>query len=210
MKCGSGFACTLLVIAGLWPAAALSMPPYQEYSEQHSGRTTNCAMCHVNDMGPTGEGVGQLGSMTPAQLAQIRKAEAAMQPGSDIDNPLLNKFGNEIVHKIGMAKFLELTTDPGKLPEAIGYDSDLDGDGIPDAQEYLDGTNPLDKNQGDPKKLFFINLNRCKFDIILAAIAVFCLEYGLRHFLRGATLAGAKPSVAPPDPAASDSTNSPD
>jgi hypothetical protein len=173
----------------LWAQAAFSMPPYQEYSEQHSGRTTNCAMCHVSDMGPTGEGPGQMGSMSPEELAQVRKAEAAMQPGSDIQNPLLNKFGNHIVHKIGMLKFLQLTTDPGKLPEAIGFDSDLDGDGIPDAQEFLDGTNPLDKYHGDPQKLFFINLNRCKFDIVIAAIAVFLLEFGLRNLIRSATIA---------------------
>jgi hypothetical protein len=143
----------------------------------------------MNPTGPTGDGPGQLGSLTPEELAQVHKAESALQPGSEVDNPVLNKFGNAIIHKIGMAKFLELTADPGKLPEAYGFESDLDGDGIPDAQEYLDGTNPLDKYDGDPAKLFFINLNRFKFDILLATVAVFLLEFGLRHLLRGTTMA---------------------
>jgi hypothetical protein len=111
----------------------------------------------------------------------------AFEPGSDVNNPILNKFGNEIIHTIGMKKFLALMADPSKLPEALGNKSDLDGDGIPDAQEYLDGTDPLNKFHGDPIKLFFINLNRSKLDLLLAASAVLLLAFGLANLVAAAS-----------------------
>jgi len=43
-----------------------------------------------------------------------------MEPGNNVDNPILNKFGNAIVHQIGMKKVLEISTDPGKLAQALG------------------------------------------------------------------------------------------
>ncbi|SRR5579885_1806657 len=189
MRAGAAIVFASLVVAWSQAAPAFSFPPFQQFSEKHSGRTTNCSMCHMNDDGPTGNGHGQIGGLTKDQLEQLNKARAALQPGSEVDNPILNKFGNEIVRKLGMQKVLELSADPAKLPEALGNTTDLDDDGIPDAQEYLDGTDPLNKSHGDPAKLFFINLSRCKLQIALAVVAVFLLDYGLAHLLKGLSIA---------------------
>jgi len=178
------FALTLTCVA---VPVAHSFPQFQEFSEKHSGRTVNCAMCHLNDDGPAGDGQGQIGSLSPDEVKQLNKARTAFEPGSDVNNPILNKFGNEIIHTIGMKKFLASISDPSKLPESLGNKSDLDGDGIPDAQEYLDGTDPLNKFHGDPIKLFFINLNRSKLDLLLAASAVFLLAFGLANLVAGAS-----------------------
>jgi len=169
--------------------AARAFPQYQEFSEKHSGRTVNCAMCHLSDDGPAGDGPGQTGSLSQDDLNQLNKARTAMEPGSTVTNPILNKFGNEIIRAIGMKKFLELMPDPAKLPQALGDKSDLDGDGISDGQEFLDGTDPLNKYHGDPLKLFFINLNRCKFELLLIAVAVLFLDYGLANLVAGASSA---------------------
>ena len=182
---------TNLFRAVIWlPAVLVSSlpahgyPAYQAFSEKHSGRTVNCAMCHVNDNGPIGTGHGQIGGLTADQLEHLNKARAALEPGQQVDSPILNKFGNQIIKTIGRMKFIELGNDPGKLPQALGFKSDLDGDGIPDAQEFLDGTDPLNKFNGDPWKLLLINLGRNKLQVALAAIAIFCLGYGLAHLLK--------------------------
>ncbi|MBU6454898.1 MAG: hypothetical protein KGS72_24225 [Cyanobacteria bacterium REEB67] len=122
-------------------------------------------------------------------MEQLNKARAALEPGNTVDNPILNKFGNAIVHQIGLKKVLELSTDPVKLPQALDPKSDLDDDGIADGQEYLDGTDPLNKYHGDAMKLFFINLGRSKYQLLLAAAAVFLLGYGLTHLLKGISAA---------------------
>src|SRR6185369_5526954 len=174
-----------LAIAWLLPLPAVSFPQFQQYCEKHSGRPVNCFMCHMNDDGPTGDGEGQIGSLKPEDLERLNKTRAQTEPGSEIDNPILNKFGNQILHKLGMKKVLELTNDPSKLPEALGKESDLDNDGIPDGQEFADGTDALNKFNGDPWKLMVINANRYKFQIILASKAVLFLDYGLAHLIKG-------------------------
>ncbi|CAN5639137.1 hypothetical protein BH10CYA1_BH10CYA1_13480 [soil metagenome] len=188
-------ALTFGILSFLVAPPVFSFPQYQAFVEKHSGRTVNCAMCHVSGDGPVGNGSGQIGSLTPEQSAQLNKARAAMQPGSDIDNPILNDFGNKIVQTVGMKKVLELRSDPAKLAEALGSKSDIDDDGISDAAEYLAGTDPLNKMHGEPGQLFWVNLNRYKFHIILAAIAVFFLDYGLAHLIKGLAIAtGSKES----------------
>ncbi len=182
---------SLAMLTSVAAPAARAFPQYQDFSEKHSGRNVNCAMCHLSDDGPSGDGPGQIGSLSPADLQRLNQARTAMEPGSTVNSPILNKFGNQIIHTIGVKKFLELMPDPAKLPQALGDKSDLDGDGIPDGQEFLDGTDPLNKYHGDPIKLFFINLNRSKFELILTAIAVVFLSYGLANVV-SATAAAAK------------------
>lgn len=172
---------------------AYSYPEYQQFVEKHSHRTVNCAMCHVNENGPIGDGRGQLNSLTPDEINRLNKARTAMEPGTEVDSPILNEFGNEIVKVIGMKKFIEFKDDPAKLPEALGNKSDLDDDGIPDAVEYLDGTDPLNKFHGDPVKLFWINLDRCKTHVILAVVAVLAINYGLMHLIQGISTTTSKP-----------------
>jgi hypothetical protein len=166
-------------------ASCLAYPAFQEYVEKHSGRMVNCSMCHANGSGPQGDGPGQLGKLDAEQMKRVNQARTAMQPGVNVNSPILNKFGNEIIFKIGLQKFLQTMAKPETLPEALGRDSDLDGDGICDAQEYLDGTDPLDKFHGDPAKLFFINLGRNKEDLELATLATVLISFGLMQFLKG-------------------------
>jgi len=49
----------------------------------------------------------------------------------------------------------------------------------------LDGTDPLNKYHGDPFKLFVINLDRSKYQLLLAAFGVILLGYGLSELLTG-------------------------
>jgi hypothetical protein len=189
MKRLIAFSLPVLTLTFFAVLPAQCFPPYQEFVEKHSGRTANCSMCHRSDDGPTGNGPGQVGSLSADEMNQLNKARVAMEPGATVDNPILNRFGNAIIHQIGMKKVLELSTDPGKLPQALGNKSDLDGDGIPDAQEFLDGTDPLNKYHGDPLKLLVINLDRSRYQLLLAAAAVFLLGYGLTHLLKGISLA---------------------
>lgn len=164
---------------------ALSYPEYQAFSEKHSGRTVDCSMCHVNAAGPVGNGTGQVGTLNEEQMRRLGRARAALEPGAQIDSPILNKFGNQIIKAIGRKQFMEAKSNPEQLAKLLGDKSDLDDDGISDAQEYLDGTHPLNKLHGDPVKLFWINLNRYKIHVILTLIAVFAIEYGIAHWLKG-------------------------
>jgi|JI8StandDraft_1071087.scaffolds.fasta_scaffold25823_3 hypothetical protein len=166
-------------------------PEYQQFIEQHSHKTVNCAMCHVNDNGPVGNEHGQIGALDKDQLVRLNKARAALLPGQVVDSPILNQFGNEIIKALGKKEFLACKTDPSKLAQLLGDTSDLDEDGIPDSKEYLDGTDPLNKFHGDPVKLFMINLNRNKIHVILAIVAVLSINFGLIHLIKAIMLTQA-------------------
>lgn len=187
---GAARLAVLLALAFATPAN--SYPAFQMYVEKHSGRATNCSMCHLNDNGPTGDGPGQIGSLTKEELARLDLARAAMAPGQQVNSPILNAFGNHIISTLGRAKFLQLMADPGQLAPALGNKSDLDGDGIPDSVEYLEGTDPLNKYSGDPWRLFTINFARNWLDILLAVFAVAATSYGLSHILHALALSMPK------------------
>ena len=175
----------LSAVCGAVIYPAMGYPEFQAYSEKHSGRSVNCAMCHVNGDGPTGDNNGQIGSLNEKQMSRLNAARAALKPGQDVDSPILNAFGNKIIKTIGMSKVLELMKDPSKLPAALGNKSDIDGDGIPDSREYEDGTDPLNPFHGDPRLLFIINLSRQQRDVMLAIIAVAATVFGLSNILKG-------------------------
>ncbi|MCW5823706.1 MAG: hypothetical protein KIT34_12950 [Cyanobacteria bacterium TGS_CYA1] len=164
---------------------AQAYPEYQAFVEKNSKRSINCAMCHINEGGPVGNSKGQIGSLSEEELKLLSKARIAFEPGSDVHSPILNEFGNKIISAVGKKKFLEYKTSPEKLAAALGNESDLDTDGIPDAQEYLDGTDPLNKFHGEPVKLFWINLNRCKTHVILTVLAVISINFGLLSLVKG-------------------------
>ncbi len=168
--------------------AAFAYPEFQQFVEKNSHRTVNCAMCHINENGPVGNGEGQIGSFSADDMKQLNKARAALAPGQDVDSPILNKFGNEIIKIVGKKDFVALKSEPAKLAERLGDQSDLDEDGIADAREYLDGTDPLNKFHGDPLKLFWINLARYKMHVFLAVVAVFSINYGLIQLIKGVTI----------------------
>jgi hypothetical protein len=164
---------------------AWSYPEFREYIVRHSGRSVNCAMCHVNADGPQGTGPGQLGKLTAPEQERLARARLALQPGQPVDSPILNAFGNHIVHSLGKTKVVELRLAPDQLAELLPKESDLDGDGIPDVQEYLDGTHPLNRHDGNPWLLFKTNLVRYWSEIVLTVVATLAGLYGLNHLLQG-------------------------
>ncbi|MGA7617464.1 MAG: hypothetical protein WBX15_20050 [Thermoanaerobaculia bacterium] len=169
----------LLVSANAW-----AYPEFQTWISKHSGHSVDCAMCHVNPEGPEGLGEGQIRGLDRQELERLNDARAAFQPGIRIDSPILNEFGNRIIERLGRKEFLEIrVTDPGRLVAKYGFESDLDGDGIPDAQEYLDGTLPIDPRSGDPWLLFAHNLGRRWLDLLMVILATLCGLFGLNQML---------------------------
>lgn len=166
-------------------SAAWAYPEFQTFIETQSGRNVNCAMCHAHGDGPEGLKPGQIGSLTPPQMEALGKARAAFAPGGEVDSPILNEFGNHIIEVLGKQQFLQIRQEPAKLAEALGPESDLDGDGLPDAREYLEGTLPTDPNHGDPWALFFINLKRSWFHVIMVGLATVAGLWGLQNLLHG-------------------------
>lgn len=175
---------TLLLII-LVPLVAYSYPEFYEYSKKVSGRTINCALCHTHSDGPEGTEKGQIGSLSKEEMEKLMRARAAFAPGQAVENPILNEFGNELVKQLGKKKILELRSRPQDLPKEIGQNLDIDKDGIPDAQEYLDGTLPINKEDGHPAKLFIANLKKNVLHIILALFAVGFLFFGFVQWLMG-------------------------
>jgi hypothetical protein len=174
-------------VAAGWVAFALSShahPEFQIFVQQNSSRNVDCAMCHAHPDGPDGLKPGQIGSLSHEEIAQLQDARAAFDPGHVVDNPLLNAFGNSLVEQLGKRKLLELRQHPEQLPDAIGYTSDIDGDGIPDAEEYLAGTHPVDPQHGDPWRLFVINMRRNAFHIVMLVLATAAGLFGLNNLLR--------------------------
>ena len=140
-------------------------------------------MCHTHANGPEGVKFGQIGSLTSTEMAALSRARAAFEPGQDVHSPILNKFGNQIIKKLGKKQFLELKSQPRMLAELLGEESDLDKDGISDATEYLQGTHPLTNQHGDPWSLFVYNFKQEFFHILMIALATGCGLYGLNHML---------------------------
>ena len=169
--------------------AAEAYPEFQRFVQARSGRAVNCAMCHVNPDGPNGAGFGQLGSLTPDQFDRLNRARAAFEPGQEVSSPILNAFGNHIIATIGKTRFLQIRSHPEELAAALGNESDLDGDGIPDAREYLEGTHPLKRVNGNPWLLFVNNLARYRFHVIMIVVATALTIYGLASLLRASDAA---------------------
>lgn len=168
----------------LFGSTALAHPEYQTFIQENSGRNMDCAYCHSHSDGPDGMKIGQIGSLSAEELLSLGKARSAFEPGKDVHSPILNEFGNELVHVLGKKAILDLRKNPEALAEALGFESDLDDDGISDAQEYLDGTHPLIKDSGKPMKLFIANITRSKFSIVMLALATIFGLYGLNNMLR--------------------------
>jgi len=177
----------LLLLTFLIAGSSFAYPEFQRFSQNNSGRPINCAMCHANGDGPEGASRGQIGSLTPDELNKLNAARSAFAPGVPIQSPILNAFGNNIITVIGKTKFLELRAHPEQLADVYGYQSDLDSDGIADAQEFLDGTHPLNNVHGNPMKLFLHNLKTFRLHVILIVLATIAGFYGFSHLLNGFT-----------------------
>lgn len=175
------------VLALAAPPAARAYPEFEAWVEQNSGRYVNCALCHSHPDGPEGTKPGQIRSLDAAELDRLNRARAAFEPGAQVDSPILNDFGDHVIQVLGKRRFLEIRAkDPGLLADGLGYESDLDGDGIPDATEYLEGTHPLDPRHGAPLRLLRHNLAAHWLDILMIALATLFGLYGLDHLLEWA------------------------
>ncbi len=181
----SKFRISLLMGLALTAMTAHAYPEFERFVVKHSGRKVNCALCHMHGDGPEGTAPGQIGRLTPAEQQQLGRARAAFLPGENVDSPILNKFGNHIIKAIGKRQFLELKLAPEKLSQVLPQNSDLDGDGIPDVKEYLDGTHPLKATDGRPWLLFNSNLRKNFLQIALTLAATIAGLWGLSQLLHG-------------------------
>ena len=162
------------------PAASFAYPEFQQYVQQNSGRNVNCSMCHSHPDGPDGVKAGQIGSLKPEALQRLNQARGAFDPGQQVDSPILNEFGNHIVEQMGRTQFIALRQHPEQLTPVLGT-SDLDGDGVTDADEYVAGTHPLDPRHGPPMRLFVNNLRAQAFHIVMIFLATILGLFGLNN-----------------------------
>jgi len=174
-------ALAVLAVAG----TAQAYPEFQKFVSQKSGRTVNCAMCHMHSDGPEGAAPGQIGHLTLAEQTELGRARAAFEPNANVKSPILNAFGNHIINCLGKKQFLELRVTPAELANKLPKDSDLDADGITDVNEYLSGTHPLIKSDGRPWLLFKANLAANLGQIVLMLAATVLGLWGLHHLLHG-------------------------
>lgn len=172
----------LVILMFIFAGTAMAHPEYLQYFKKESGRAIDCAMCHVNPEGPEGVGPGQIGSLDARGKTMLGLARRA-KPGDNIKNPVLNEFGNEILNTIGHDKLVELEQNPGAITGLLSKTSDLDHDGIPDYQELLDGTDPLNPHDGIPWKLFIHNFIKYRFQIMMITLATISGVFGLYYMI---------------------------
>ena len=180
--------CKYLAVLAL-AGSAQAYPEFQKFVTQTSGRTVNCALCHMHSDGPEGTAPGQLGHLSAAEQTELGRARAAFEPNANVKSPILNAFGNHIIHSIGKKRFLELRLAPAELATQLPKNSDLDGDGITDVDEYLTGTHPLIKSDGHPWRLFKVSLLAHLGQIVLMLAATVLGQWGLCHLLYGFDIA---------------------
>lgn len=177
-------AATALMSVCLSPATS-AHTELQAFVRESSGRAINCAMCHEHSDGPEGTGRGQIGGLSPEAMSRLGRARAAFDPGQRVDSPILNDFGDSIVVQLGKKRILELRHQPALLAQELDPANDLDGDGISDAREYLDGTHPLWRSDGHPLRLLKHNLRENAFHIVMIGAATVITMFGLFNLLRG-------------------------
>ena len=178
----------LVVLIAVLPAAitrsASAYPEFQKAYQKSSGRVISCAMCHEHPEGPNGIKHGQIGSLNPAELKALNRARSALDPGSRVDSPILNDFGDSLLDQLGKRRIVQLRSQPLQLASLINPGSDLDRDGIPDARELSEGTDPLDPRHGNPFLLFINNARRHLFHLLMLAAATLLGILGLSRLLR--------------------------
>ncbi len=170
-------------LAALVAGPAIAHPEFQRYSKEVSGRSVNCGMCHMHSDGPEGVKSGQIGSLGQEDLNALGLSRQALQPGAGLKSPILNAFGNALLNDLGKNRIGELKQRPELLAAAMAKDRDLDADGIPDVEEFLDGTHPLNSLDGRPWKLFRHNVVKNRFHLFMIALATAFGFFGLNSAL---------------------------
>lgn len=171
----------VLLIAVGAACSVQAYPEYQAFSQKNSGMGVSCAMCHVSPDGPEGAGHGQIGGLSKEEMQKLNEARGAFEPGTIVESPILNAFGNEMIRQLGKKKLIELKAKPEELAAALDPASDLDDDGVPDAREFNEGTHPLHKTSGNPWLLFWHNLKRHPFPLTMVIVATALMLYGLKN-----------------------------
>ena len=174
---------TAVLMAAITGSAS-AYPEFQKAYQRSSGRVISCAMCHEHPEGPNGIKHGQIGSLNPAELKALTRARSALDPGSRVDSPILNDFGDSLLDQLGKRRIVQLRSQPSLLATLINPRSDLDRDGIPDARELSEGTDPLDPRHGNPLLLFINNARRHLFHLLMLAAATLFGILGLSRLLR--------------------------
>ncbi len=193
-----------LILLGLLAAGeAWGYQEFQIWVDQQTTRNVNCALCHAHGDGPDGVKPGQIGSLDAEGLRSLEAARQAFEPGAEVESPILNAFGNKIIERLGRTGFINLRTRPEAFPEAYGLETDLDSDGIPDAQEYLDGTLATNPHHGAPLRLLLHNLRVNLGTLLLIGLATLLGLFGINNLLAWFALATAdqQPSDAEHDEA---------
>lgn len=182
MRALSAATCAALLLL-LIPTTAHAYPEFEQAIEKSAGRTIDCALCHVHPDGPEGMHPGQIGALSAAEFQALNRARTAFEPGGKVDSPILNRFGDHLVEALGKKELVRLRANPLAIAPALG-DSDLDGDGVSDGGELLDGTHPLMAHHGNPWKMLAVNLQRSWFELLMLIVATFFGVYGISHLIR--------------------------
>jgi hypothetical protein len=130
----------------------------------------------MNSQGPTGSGVGQLGSLSEEQKTKLDTA----------DSPILNSFGQSIIKRLGYQAVVDNVADPAKLADAL-KSSDLDGDGIADGVEMEHGTLANDPESAPWDLVWKVRLQRnigFVLAILVSGLLAFVGLIGLSKKLR--------------------------
>lgn len=173
----------LIVLFGT-SARAEAYPEFQRHIQSQSGRVVSCGMCHAHPDGPDGVKHGQIGSLGQGDVQALARSRSMLDPGSLVDSPILNTFGDYLVGHLGRRRIMAYRAQPAVLVAAIDQRHDLDDDGITDAQELRDGTDPTDSRHGDPGRLFVENIRRYWFHLMMLSAATLLGLYGLSRLFR--------------------------
>ncbi len=141
--------CLAGLTIGCVPEAARSFPPFEKWISQKAGFQTDCAYCHVNAAGPSGNGFGQLGSLDEHENATLHTADSA----------ILNSFGQHLLKTLTYEKVVSCVSDPGALASEMKR-YDLDDDGVSDGDEMEHGTLAFDPLSAPPELVWKERLRR--------------------------------------------------
>jgi hypothetical protein len=173
---------TTLFVIVFGVSTAQAYPEFQRTLQKESGRIVSCGMCHAHPDGPDGVKHGQIGSLSETQVRTLNHSRSMLEPGPVVDSPILNPFGDYLVSHLGRKRILGLKPQPTLLKTSLDQKHDLDADGIPDARELRDGTDPGDNRHGDPLLLFLWNLRVYGFHIVMISFATLFGLWGLSRF----------------------------